>query len=113
MNIRRGICVPDEVISAQQHNTHSSSPLLQLLSETERPSSADRLLRLQPRRNTSSSSRSRVKMDNNYEPYVRILVQPQSRALRFRYKCEGRYPGALTGIGTTNEIKTYPQIKVN
>lgn len=48
----------------------------------------------------------------NYEPYVRILVQPQSRALRFRYKCEGRYPGALTGVGTTNEIKTYPQIKV-
>ncbi|OQR68950.1 embryonic polarity protein dorsal-like, partial [Tropilaelaps mercedesae] len=47
-----------------------------------------------------------------YDPYVRILVQPQSRALRFRYKCEGRYPGALTGVGTTNEVKMYPQIKV-
>ncbi|XP_003741763.1 proto-oncogene c-Rel [Galendromus occidentalis] len=46
------------------------------------------------------------------QPYVTILVQPQSRALRFRYKCEGRYPGALTGLGSTAENKTYPTIRV-
>lgn len=47
------------------------------------------------------------------EPRVFISVQPQGKALRFRYKCEGRYPGALTGIGTTTENKSYPTIRVS
>ncbi|XP_064490093.1 embryonic polarity protein dorsal-like [Ornithodoros turicata] len=45
-------------------------------------------------------------------PYVMITEQPASRALRFRYQCEGRYPGTLVGVSSTAENKTYPTIKV-
>ncbi|XP_077493676.1 embryonic polarity protein dorsal-like isoform X3 [Amblyomma americanum] len=46
------------------------------------------------------------------QPHVVILEQPASRALRFRYQCEGRYPGTLVGVSSTTENKTYPTIKV-
>lgn len=46
------------------------------------------------------------------QPHVVILEQPASRALRFRYQCEGRYPGTLVGVNSTAENKTYPTIKV-
>uniref|UniRef100_A0A131YIZ3 Rel/ankyrin family, other n=1 Tax=Rhipicephalus appendiculatus TaxID=34631 RepID=A0A131YIZ3_RHIAP len=46
------------------------------------------------------------------QPHVVILEQPASRALRFRYQCEGRYPGTLVGVSSTAENKTYPTIKV-
>ncbi|KAG0424790.1 hypothetical protein HPB47_028011 [Ixodes persulcatus] len=46
------------------------------------------------------------------QPYVVITEQPASRALRFRYQCEGRYPGTLVGVNSTAENKTYPTIKV-
>lgn len=46
------------------------------------------------------------------QPYVLITEQPASRALRFRYQCEGRYPGTLVGVNSTAENKTYPTIKV-
>lgn len=46
------------------------------------------------------------------QPHVVILEQPASRALRFRYQCEGRYPGTLVSVSSTAENKTYPTIKV-
>lgn len=45
-------------------------------------------------------------------PYVIIEEQPASKALRFRYECEGRSAGAIPGANSTPENKTYPTIKI-
>lgn len=44
--------------------------------------------------------------------YVRIIEQPANKGLRFRYECEGRSAGAIPGVSSTNENKTYPAIEV-
>ena len=46
-------------------------------------------------------------------PYVEILEQPASKALRFRYECEGRSAGSIPGVNSTPEIKTCPSIRVS
>jgi len=46
------------------------------------------------------------------KPSVRIVEQPKSNSLRFRYQCEGRGAGALQGANSTPELKTYPKIKI-
>lgn len=45
-------------------------------------------------------------------PYVEIIEQPASKALRFRYECEGRSAGSIPGVNSTSENKTFPTIKV-
>lgn len=45
-------------------------------------------------------------------PYVVILEQPAPKALRFRYECEGRSAGAIPGVNSTSDNKTYPTIQV-
>nr|AEC52926.1 dorsalB [Antheraea pernyi] len=45
-------------------------------------------------------------------PYVRIVQQPASKALRFRYECEGRSAGSIPGASSTPENRTYPTIKI-
>jgi len=44
--------------------------------------------------------------------FVRIVEEPKSNSLRFRYQCEGRGAGALQGANSTPELKTYPKIKI-
>ena len=34
---------------------------------------------------------------NTNKPFIRIIEQPKSNSLRFRYQCEGRGAGALQG----------------
>merc|ERR1712012_340895 len=46
------------------------------------------------------------------KPYVRILEQPASHKLRFRYQCEGRGAGALQGERSTTEKKSFPKIQI-
>ncbi|XP_039437554.1 embryonic polarity protein dorsal isoform X2 [Culex pipiens pallens] len=46
------------------------------------------------------------------KPYVVITEQPQSKALRFRYECEGRSAGSIPGVHSTPEQKTFPSIEV-
>ena len=45
-------------------------------------------------------------------PYVKITEQPASKALRFRYECEGRSAGSVLGVNSTPECKTYPTIEI-
>ncbi|XP_044002102.1 proto-oncogene c-Rel-like isoform X2 [Aphidius gifuensis] len=45
-------------------------------------------------------------------PYTFIVEQPASKAIRFRYKCEGRSAGSIPGVNSTPENKTYPTIRV-
>ncbi|KAL5281365.1 dl.2 family protein [Megaselia abdita] len=44
--------------------------------------------------------------------YVEITEQPASKALRFRYECEGRSAGSIPGVSSTPEHKTFPTIKI-
>ncbi|CAG0915893.1 unnamed protein product [Notodromas monacha] len=50
--------------------------------------------------------------DAKKEPYVVLLEQPASKALRFRYICEGRSAGSLPGERTHGTYKTHPTIQV-
>ena len=43
---------------------------------------------------------------------VRIIEQPAENKHRFRYKSEGRATGTLLGDNSTDDIKTYPKIKI-
>ncbi|XP_063222871.1 embryonic polarity protein dorsal-like isoform X2 [Bacillus rossius redtenbacheri] len=43
---------------------------------------------------------------------VKIVEQPASKALRFRYECEGRSAGSIPGKHSTPENKTFPSIQV-
>lgn len=45
--------------------------------------------------------------------HVVIDEQPASKALRFRYECEGRSAGSIPGVNSTPEAKTFPSIKIN
>lgn len=45
-------------------------------------------------------------------PYTAILEQPASKALRFRYECEGRSAGSIPGANSTADNKTYPTIQI-
>lgn len=47
------------------------------------------------------------------EPWVEIVEQPKSTAMRFRYQCEGRSAGTILGVNATNTSKTYPTIKIH
>lgn len=53
-----------------------------------------------------------IVMDNE-QPRVEILEQPASKALRFRYECEGRSAGSIPGVNSTPENKTFPSIRVS
>ncbi|XP_055636524.1 embryonic polarity protein dorsal-like isoform X2 [Toxorhynchites rutilus septentrionalis] len=46
------------------------------------------------------------------KPSVVITEQPQSKALRFRYECEGRSAGSIPGVNSTPDQKTFPSIEV-
>lgn len=45
-------------------------------------------------------------------PYAKILEQPASKALRFRYECEGRSAGSIPGASSNADNKTYPTIQI-
>jgi len=51
-------------------------------------------------------------MPVDQKPYVRILEQPASHKLRYRYQCEGRGAGALQGQTSNSDRKTFPKIQI-
>jgi len=48
----------------------------------------------------------------NGEPWVEVIEQPKSTAMRFRYLCEGRSAGTILGVSATAAQKTFPTIRV-
>lgn len=46
------------------------------------------------------------------DAFVEITEQPASKALRFRYECEGRSAGSIPGVNSTPENKSFPSIRV-
>lgn len=63
---------------------------------------------------TDPGSMATIAMDSEQvQPHVEILEQPASKALRFRYECEGRSAGSIPGVNSTPENKTFPSIRVS
>ncbi|XP_018403565.1 PREDICTED: embryonic polarity protein dorsal-like [Cyphomyrmex costatus] len=60
---------------------------------------------------TDPDSMATIVMDSE-QPRVEILEQPASKALRFRYECEGRSAGSIPGVNSTPENKTFPSIRI-
>jgi len=44
--------------------------------------------------------------------FVKIVEQPASKGLRFRYECEGRSAGSIPGVSSSQDNKTFPTIQV-
>lgn len=42
-----------------------------------------------------------------------VILEEPTPFVRFRYECEGRAGGPITGVNSTTDNKTYPTIKVN
>ncbi|XP_012541458.1 embryonic polarity protein dorsal isoform X1 [Monomorium pharaonis] len=62
---------------------------------------------------TDPDSMATIAMDSEHgQPYVEILEQPASKALRFRYECEGRSAGSIPGVNSIPENKTFPSIRI-
>lgn len=62
--------------------------------------------------NDSMQSTSQNQQQSQDTPYATILEQPASKALRFRYECEGRSAGSIPGASSTADNKTYPTIQI-
>ena len=60
----------------------------------------------------TTTSLSEAGFDGKQKPFVKIIEQPASKALRFRYEVEGRSAGSLPGVNSSTENKTYPTIQV-
>lgn len=61
--------------------------------------------------NTMSVASSRHRLSSE-TAHIVILEQPASKAMRFRYECEGRSAGSIPGVNSTPENKTFPTIQV-
>lgn len=62
---------------------------------------------------TGKAARNNNRMSSQHNnAFVRITEQPASKALRFRYECEGRSAGSIPGVYSTPENKTYPSIEI-
>ncbi|KAL9925841.1 embryonic polarity protein dorsal-like isoform 1-T9 [Glossina fuscipes fuscipes] len=83
----------------QQHNVGYDSTQQQQQQQQQQPKPS------LPNSNTSRNVRKP-------KPYVKIVEQPASKALRFRYECEGRSAGSIPGVNSTSENKTYPTIEI-
>lgn len=62
--------------------------------------------------NMSPQQQQQQLQQQSETPYVTILEQPASKALRFRYECEGRSAGSIPGANSTSDNKTYPTIQI-
>jgi hypothetical protein len=80
------------------------------------PSAASTLLRNIEAASMLNSTASVVvdpELEAKRRAFVKILEQPASKALRFRYECEGRSAGSIPGAKSTADTKTYPSIQVS
>lgn len=62
--------------------------------------------------NMDTNSTSNNNQSLRRSAYIKITEQPASKALRFRYECEGRSAGSIPGISSTPELKTFPTIQI-
>nr|XP_023013898.1 dorsal-related immunity factor Dif-like [Leptinotarsa decemlineata] len=94
-----------------------SSQEQELLNQASTISSLEEALKMSERNLQNSETNLKTKQEQFSEilqakPYVKILEEPASKSLRFRYECEGRSTGSIPGVNSTPKKKTFPAIKV-
>lgn len=82
------------------------------LSQSAGAQNTSHLSNTQHNNNNKKSPSMNTKSTRPPKAYVKIIEQPASKALRFRYECEGRSAGSIPGVNSTPENKTYPSIQV-
>ncbi|XP_056648184.1 embryonic polarity protein dorsal-like isoform X4 [Diorhabda carinulata] len=65
-----------------------------------------------PQQPTANQASQYSSLSAKKQARIRIVEQPASKALRFRYECEGRSAGSIPGARSTPENKSYPTIRV-
>lgn len=89
-------------LPATSQQSHQQSPNTQQNGQQQQQS--------RPPNTPSSSTQSSSNVRRG--AFVRINEQPASKALRFRYECEGRSAGSIPGVFSSPENKTFPSIEV-
>lgn len=46
------------------------------------------------------------------KPYVKIIEQPATSSLRFRYQSEGPLKGSILGANSDEKKQSYPKIEI-
>ena len=67
---------------------------------------------LHPKSSASPYLRPEMDQKTKKSAYVKIVEQPASKGLRFRYECEGRSAGSIPGVSSCQDNKTFPTIQV-
>ena len=67
---------------------------------------------LHPKSSQDNYLRPEMEQKVKKSAYVRIVEQPASKGLRFRYECEGRSAGSIPGVSSSQDNKTFPTIQV-
>ena len=67
---------------------------------------------LHPKSSPSPYLRPEMDPKTKKSAYVKIVEQPASKGLRFRYECEGRSAGSIPGVSSCQDNKTFPTIQV-
>lgn len=110
--------------AVNRHLTHSSAPSIGATSSGLVPVAAHQGNRgtLPPVNHAVASAMRGITSFSNVQlaaaplqhqaPYIEIVEEPKSTAMRFRYQCEGRSAGTILGDKSTSANRTYPTIKV-
>lgn len=96
---------------------HDPEYVAQSKEQERRPGSAATLIKnIEAVSNMLPSTPSLASVDPELEAkrraFVRITEQPASKALRFRYECEGRSAGSIPGAKSSVDVKSFPSIQV-
>jgi len=109
------ICTPEVELPTLTMDSEQLTPL----SGGHHPSSGSQTdlppvatIHMDPLQNDLYTVIQTSKHQHSNNPHLRILEQPKSNSLRFRYKCEGRGAGALQGISSSSDKKTFPKIQI-
>lgn len=98
----------------QQHqqNTQNGGGAVIATSASPAPSTSSHHQQQQPAIGQTSHNNHSSSSSIRRNAFVKITEQPASKALRFRYECEGRSAGSIPGVLSTPENKTFPSIQV-
>ena len=91
--------ISTNLLSFQEQDHQSSPDQTSLVYQISSPARSDMMQQQQQQQynNISYNIMQQQQTPEQIKPRIRILEQPKSNSLRFRYQCEGRGAGALQG----------------
>ena len=96
--------ISTNLLSFQEQDHQSSPDQTSLVYQISSPAMSDMMQQQQQQQYNNISynimQQQQTSEPEQIKPRIRILEQPKSNSLRFRYQCEGRGAGALQGVET-------------